>query len=612
MLIERLQVEEGFLDGLDLSFDPGLNVVIGPRGSGKTSVIELLRYCFGLDAYTAQAGTEARQHVLSILGSSGRATVTAQIDGERFQVVRSASDSEPRGLPRDRPIVLSQKEIESVGIDAAGRLRIVDAFGPSLTVRSHDSLSAEIRSLTLQIRQLATEVAALEEQRQNFAGVEVELQQARAEAETLTKGLEATAREQARLATIGSELAALSVRRAVVDRHRGELTNWMQSLEHLGRVPPVIEDWPEAAASPDPLTDVRHLISEALSSVTQSIGSLTRAVSELDRLQAAAAKAEMELADEARQLRQRLDALQAGAGGATRRVAALLERQSALSALSSLSEQKRQQETALQTTRLKLLDDLDAARTSRFDARTAIVDGLNKALGPRILVEILSAAGIDEYASAITAALRGSGLHYADLAPLLAERLSPRELVESAEGRDASFVAKATGIAMERSTRVVDQIRTVGGENIITAAVEDAVEFSLLDGKEYKRTEALSTGQRCTVVLPILLRHEERILVVDEPEAHLDNAFIVGTLIHALLERKPTSQLITATHNANIPVLGAASRVILLGSSGERGFVRCAGPLDREDIVEAITTVMEGGREAFNRRAEFYSAHPPE
>jgi predicted AAA+ superfamily ATPase len=40
MIIKRIQVEEGFLDGLDIAFAPGLNVLIGPRGTGKTSVIE--------------------------------------------------------------------------------------------------------------------------------------------------------------------------------------------------------------------------------------------------------------------------------------------------------------------------------------------------------------------------------------------------------------------------------------------------------------------------------------------------------------------------------------------------------------------------------------------
>jgi len=35
--IERIEVEEGFLDGFVVDFTLGLNVPIGPRGTGKTS-----------------------------------------------------------------------------------------------------------------------------------------------------------------------------------------------------------------------------------------------------------------------------------------------------------------------------------------------------------------------------------------------------------------------------------------------------------------------------------------------------------------------------------------------------------------------------------------------
>jgi hypothetical protein len=41
--IERIMIEGGFLDGLDLTLSPGLNVLIGGRGTGKTSIIEEIR-----------------------------------------------------------------------------------------------------------------------------------------------------------------------------------------------------------------------------------------------------------------------------------------------------------------------------------------------------------------------------------------------------------------------------------------------------------------------------------------------------------------------------------------------------------------------------------------
>ena len=45
MYIQRVQVDEGFLDGLDITFTSGLNAIIGSRGTGKTSLIELIRFC---------------------------------------------------------------------------------------------------------------------------------------------------------------------------------------------------------------------------------------------------------------------------------------------------------------------------------------------------------------------------------------------------------------------------------------------------------------------------------------------------------------------------------------------------------------------------------------
>jgi len=52
--IKRLGVAGGFLDGLSITFADGLNCIIGPRGTGKTTIIELLR--FGLDAMPGREG----------------------------------------------------------------------------------------------------------------------------------------------------------------------------------------------------------------------------------------------------------------------------------------------------------------------------------------------------------------------------------------------------------------------------------------------------------------------------------------------------------------------------------------------------------------------------
>src|SRR5262249_5190489 len=50
--VARLRVVGGFLDGLDLDFHDGLTTILGPKGSGKSIIVELLR--FALDQEPTQ------------------------------------------------------------------------------------------------------------------------------------------------------------------------------------------------------------------------------------------------------------------------------------------------------------------------------------------------------------------------------------------------------------------------------------------------------------------------------------------------------------------------------------------------------------------------------
>ena len=222
----------------------------------------------------------------------------------------------------------------------------------------------------------------------------------------------------------------------------------------------------------------------------------------------------------------------------------------------------------------------------------------------------MSRAGqFESFSAAIADALRGSGLRYNELSSMLAKKGSPRELLEAVDTNDFDLIADATSITKERAARTLAQLGETDLGALATVAVEDTVQLQLLDGSDYKDIGELSTGQRCTVVLPLVLRHTDRVLIVDQPEDHIDNAFIADTLILSVLARGSDSQIIFSTHNANIPVLGNADRVIQLGSDGRRGFSILASNLNESSVVNAITTVMEGGAEAFRKRATFYSRH---
>lgn len=138
----------------------------------------------------------------------------------------------------------------------------------------------------------------------------------------------------------------------------------------------------------------------------------------------------------------------------------------------------------------------------------------------------------------------------------------------------------------------------------------DSVDFRLRDGSIDKSVDELSTGQKCAVTLPIVLSERDRTLILDQPEDHLDNAFLVKNIVSGLdMRRIEGAQTIVATHNANIPVLGAADNVIVLSSNGQYGNVEVQERFEYPAIVEKITSLMEGGHDAFARRSAFYSEH---
>lgn len=133
-----------------------------------------------------------------------------------------------------------------------------------------------------------------------------------------------------------------------------------------------------------------------------------------------------------------------------------------------------------------------------------------------------------------------------------------------------------------------------------TVELMDLPRIELKDGEEYKDSGALSTGQKCTAILPILLLDSDNPLLVDQPEDNLDNGFIYETVVKSIRDVKTRRQLVFVTHNPNIPVLGDAERIFVLESDGSTARIANQGTV--EECKRDIVTLLEGGEEAFKER----------
>ena len=613
MYIERVQVEEGFLDGLDLHFSPGLNAVIGARGAGKSSLIELIRFCLDAKGHTGASSRRSFDHAVSVL-KGGQVTVTLRDGEEKIIVSRTADQDVPESTDLfSVPIVFSQSEIEAVGLDASGRLRLIDGF-VSDRVRSDGvevSRIGTVRSLTNDASRIRQDIIEHEDRLGKLPEINELLKQLAPDEDKVAKVSSEAAAKAKKLEALTKKISAISVRADYVKRFLSTVLEWQTAVHRSMDDAPDLEPWTETD-NPDPLIQPKKQVELAKTAIATALEAISVARDGAESLLKEASVARQELDDQSRTLRTEIESLQAGAGEVIRRGQKLREEKTQLEALRKLVTEKKKLLKEVLQKRSDALNALEAVRQKRFTFRDQIVELLSGVLAPQIRIGITHAQQVEGYAAAIADALRGSGLKYKDLALEFASLISPRELITLADDNDGEALAEIASISKDRAFRFLAGLRGADLGELATIELDDEVLFQLLHGGDYKNFTELSTGQRCTVVLPIILEHRDRVLMIDQPEDHIDNAFIADTLISAISRRSRKGQMILTTHNANIPVLGDAERVIHLGSDGRRGYVLMEGSLNDPKVVNAITTVMEGGAEAFRRRAEFYKTHSHE
>lgn len=122
------------------------------------------------------------------------------------------------------------------------------------------------------------------------------------------------------------------------------------------------------------------------------------------------------------------------------------------------------------------------------------------------------------------------------------------------------------------------------------------------DGTGFAPLEQGSPGQKTAALLAFALSYGSQPIILDQPEDDLENRLIYELVVHGLRGIKQRRQVLVVTHNANVVVNGDAELVTLLDAPNGRTEIANQGSLQEEAIRESICEVLEGGREAFERR----------
>lgn len=140
---------------------------------------------------------------------------------------------------------------------------------------------------------------------------------------------------------------------------------------------------------------------------------------------------------------------------------------------------------------------------------------------------------------------------------------------------------------------------------------------------------AMTPGKKSLVVLKLLVESskDKYPILIDQPEDDLDSRSISGEIVEFLRTKKKDRQIILVTHNANIAIKADAEEIIVANRHGqqhknkddtmfdytsgaiENSFINktAINTLEKMGIREHACELLEGGEEAFENRKNKYN-----
>lgn len=598
--VRSIRFEGGILDGKRMDLSEELNCLIGIRGSGKSAVLECLRFALELPLPepTDELDSTYKQDLVRFaLGSGGKVVVEAEdAQGRPYEIRRILNeradvyfDGEVRPgvrIPIKNPLFFGQKELVKRG-EGSGRELVERLLGSKL-----DPVRRDISAQRLRVLDALASLNKL----QDLDSLEQEYQNKQKDIEFRLELFRKYDVEQQLRRQVEYNAAVAHAQRMadMAERSARSFDAFLKEQEAELAVQPKLEFRENAGLASeingifDRLCDYPQKARQVLAEVRNDAGMLRDKVGELERRKAA-------LQDDFAAIERKLsEQLRQTAGVHFRPddfVKLNAERQQAKMALAEIAK-SRARKNALRDELTKEMKRLSEMWHQEFKEIEVEINRLNesqKAL--QIIPQYKGDKGA--FLKELQDHFRGSKLREATLKGVLDAHPDFISVYAALDPICASL-----GESGEVFRRYFNDAKT----SLLTWQVPNLFQIEY-HGKELHEH---SLGQRASaLILFILSQRDNDVIIIDQPEDDLDNQTIFEDVIKLIRSLKNGIQFIFATHNANFPVLGDAEQVGACAFAGDRENIR-VGSIDEPAIQKAIVSIMEGGHEAFARRKEIY------
>ena len=596
----------GALGGTEICLSPELNTLIGIRGSGKSSVLEGVRYALNIPFGEKASDVDYKEGLVKHLLRSGGVITLHAIDrrGQSYQIRRIFGESpdvyvegqlQPGVSIREtilhQPVYFGQKDLSSTGAGfekdlieklagealipvrqkiEQGRLRVIDAIN-QIERLSHTSMQKEE---WLKKKQNAEHLLQFYQKH----GVETKLQ----------KQIDFDRDERKTQQVIRGVRGYLSELNDFIVRFEDELKNPVlyRSIQNQ----PFFDDFFSIYQQ---LTTGFDGLKQLASGGRATLGKLEEKFAHFQRKKEALKE---EFAEIERKLDRKL--IQAGAQAISpqefKQLKSLLDQSEQMLIVSAKTER---QHANIHQTLARELARLNELWLEEYRTIEGVLDKVNQVDSPLKIVPQFKTdkAAMFRY---IQGHFRGSHIHGSTLRSVV-DAFSDFGAMWREKDKVQSVLGSSFEIFWKNFEENLQALLTWQVPNIFT------VEY------HKKALASHSLGQRASaLMLFVLSQRENDIVLIDQPEDDLDNQTIYDDVIKLIRKLKPETQFLFATHNANIPVLGDAEQVVACEYLDDHIQI-CSGSIDCSNIQQRIVDIMEGGVEAFEKRKQVYEAWKP-
>lgn len=649
--ITRLSVSNSmFMGPVELALNPQCNAVIGGRGTGKSTLLDYLRWAL-CDSHvglhdsdeTGDPAVRRRRLIETTLAPlDSIIDVHLEVNGIPHVVRRHAATG-------DVDLQIADGEFQRAKEDEVRELLPIQGYSQKQLSSVAVRLDELTRFVTAPIRR---ELAEIDRKTMEYAGRVRETYSTVQRFRSLSAGiqrlalLERSLAEQATnlrdsLPTVSEEDRAVLASKPAHDRARAThnhltegTTQALRIAERLNEVvEQVINALPEAPATPDeaagPLRSEAHAVKEMLQTFADAGAAATAgmkaAIAGAIEYQRATVESILNSFDEKyNDVKARSTAHE----GRLRELAEVEQQQAETTR--QLQGQRRELEALgdPQSILSAQLSDLFSLYGRRSSVLAEQCDDLSQASEGLLRATLQRGQGLGAVQEALKTAVAGSNLRGAKIEsffdalrtesdPLATWQLVLDELEVLAQGDGERPMTTELvpncgrlGLLGADLNRVGSKLTPDGWLLLALARIDDhpMFEYQRGDGEFIAFADA-SAGQQATALMRVLLGQSGPPLVIDQPEDDLDSQVVLD-VVERIWSAKKHRQLIFSSHNANLVVNGDAELVVCCDYrvSGDQsgGKIKLEGAIDVPLVRTEITRVMEGGEKAFRLRKEKY------